>query len=132
MARAPCDRPLKTCRGASMLRALFIFMVMFQWRSAQAIECSGIYQSLSGDQWDVTQKPLLSVAGSVGLMRMSTDIAEIHYFVQGQEDNHYLLMITSGPKYVSGVTAAMTWDENNDMRLTHLDGNKIYKLICSK
>ncbi|NQZ18990.1 MAG: hypothetical protein HRT44_07025, partial [Bdellovibrionales bacterium] len=47
-------------------------------------------------------------------------------------ENNYLLMITLGPNYTSGVTAGLTWDENGSMRISRVDGNDVYRLVCTK
>ena len=64
-------------------------------------------------------------------LRMSADIGDTHFFIQGnKKSNDYLMMITLGPDYTRGVTNYAIWDKDKGMRLTRVDGDLVYKLKC--
>ena len=101
---------------------------------AQAITCTGTFETVNEEDQLVTQKADLTVdVEDAAFIRLNTDIGDYHFSVQGDKaSNKYLMMITIGPVYMSGVTAAMTWDQDNSMRITRVDGTNVYKLACQK
>ena len=117
-----------------MNRLILSLLLLFSASLSQAIECTGVHQSFDGNGESVVQTQKLAVTiEDAATKRLATDIGDVHYFVQENKDSkEFLLMVTLGPDYSKGVTMATTWNEQNDMRVVRVDGDKIYKIICTK
>ena len=130
-----CANPPTLAKGGPMTRLLFILATMTFSMTAAALECTGINQWVeatpSGEQMKVEQVELEVVIDDPSLLRMSADLGQTPFFVQGDKNSsQYMLLITLGSNYVEGVTTTMTWDQKSEMRMARVDGTSVYKLKC--
>ncbi|MEM7646399.1 MAG: hypothetical protein AAF203_05775 [Pseudomonadota bacterium] len=101
---------------------------------AQGIDCVGTFRSVQDDKSVIEETVQLSMGQDTPVMQtLSGDIGDFHFYVQGQKkESDYLMMITLGPDYTRGATGRLTWDKNNRMRITRVDGDDVYKLECNQ
>jgi hypothetical protein len=110
----------------------FLIALLFCGQAAQAIVCTATYEHLDEKSNLVIKSQDLKIdTENTANISYVADMGESYYFVQSNKlDNSYLLMITLGPEYTKGVTASMTWDSKNRMRISRVDGYNVYKLSC--
>jgi len=98
-----------------------------------ALDCTAIYQDVIDENSIEQSAPLKSSWEDPFVSRFTAEIRNFNFSVQkDKKTNTYLLMISIGPEFNKGVTAGMSWDAQNSMRLTQMDGLAVYKLICIK
>ena len=114
------------------MKILLTVLVFAFAATAQAANCTGYKEYLENGQLQVDSVDLTVEYQSAQATKISADIDEVHYMSLQRGENNYLLMITLGPNYTSGVTAGLTWDENGSMRISRVDGNDVYRLVCTK
>lgn len=100
---------------------------------AQAIVCTGYHEYVEDYQAKVRSLKLGLEYEDQKTQKFSGDIEDIHFMVINEKERaSFLLMVTLGPDYTKGVTAGLTWDNNNSMRIARVDGSTVYRIICQK
>lgn len=126
--------PFNRILGGTMKSILIILAALTFSSLSQAATCTAVYQTINDkDLLEETSADLQVETENAAFVRSTADIGDFHFFAQqDKKSQNFLLIISIGPDYKSGATAALTWDENNMMRLTRVDGDDVYKLVCKK
>ena len=122
-----------------MSKSLFSILVLLfslnanAFSKANVLVCDGIVQTIVDDKLVEEKIALEKVLDDPATVKMEGEIGDHFFSVQGsKKSNSYLIMITFGPDYVSGVTASLTWDQKNQMRLAHVNKYDVAKVNCHK
>ena len=114
------------------MRTILILLISIP-ALAQAIVCTGFHEYMEGHAAKVSSVKLNLEYEDQTTEKYSGDMKDIHFMVIGDKQRaSYLLMVSLGPDYTKGVTAGLTWDNNNSMRIARVDGSTVYRLFCQK
>lgn len=101
---------------------------------SQAMSCRGYHEFMDDKKTALVSGVTLNVEyENSKILKLSADLDDAHFLARGQKADHsYVIMITVGPDFERGVTAGLTWDKNDHMRISHFDGAHVYRLVCTK
>ncbi|MCB0379187.1 MAG: hypothetical protein KDD33_11910 [Bdellovibrionales bacterium] len=113
---------------------LSIFVFAFTMAAQADFACKGQFQLTdTAGKTTIQEIELATEYEDPNLIKVSGDIGEYHFMVRGNKlSQEYLMMITLGPYYQNGVTAATTWNASGSMRVARVDGNNVYRVLCQK
>lgn len=100
--------------------------------SPSQITCEAQHRDvLSDGELKVVTEQMTTFEGETDVLQRQVIVEGNAYNISGEVSSGSLLLIISeGPDYITGMASRGFFDANNELNLSWVQGNKLYRLAC--